>query len=428
MTAFAQRRQGPPRRLQGGRTPGRDDRTARLSSNGLPSTLRRARAGTRRPGRPVAHGRQRRGRLRLARRHAPVAHAPSAPAPRRHRHARPRAVQTRPLSTGGARRARTRRRAGHGPDGQRQDLDRARGDSTARSAEGKRAWYTSPLKALTNSKFHEFSAEFGDGEGRHPDGRPQGALGRAAHRRHDRSLSKPTLRRAAARRAVAGRPRRLGRGALPRRRGARARLGGGHHPDAAARADASAFGHGRPRRRVRRLDSRGARTPLPRHPAAGRASRPAARRLPLSRRRTDAALRRARTLQQRDRALHADLEERAAGLAGSLPARRRQRRAGMPEMPPSILLAALGSYDLLPAIIFLPTRRRCDEAAAEAAYAPRRGVGPERSEATASRLWKSWPSSTRRCASTGTGTWSCAAAWPRTTRDICPRGNSPSRS
>jgi superfamily II RNA helicase len=58
-----------------------------------------------------------------------------------------------------------------------------------------------------------------------------------------------------------------------------------------------------------------------------------------------------------------------------------QRRAGMPEMPPSILLAALGSYDLLPAIIFLPTRRRCDEAAAEAAYAPRRGVGPERREA-----------------------------------------------
>jgi superfamily II RNA helicase len=58
-----------------------------------------------------------------------------------------------------------------------------------------------------------------------------------------------------------------------------------------------------------------------------------------------------------------------------------QRRSGMPEMPPSILLAALGSYDLLPAIVFLPTRRRCDEAAAEAAYAPRRGAGPERREA-----------------------------------------------
>lgn len=39
----------------------------------------------------------------------------------------------------------------------------------------------------------------------------------------------------------------------------------------------------------------------------------------------------------------------------------------MPEMPPANLLAALGSYNLLPAIVFLPTRRRCDEAASEAA-------------------------------------------------------------
>ena len=28
-------------------------------------------------------------------------------------------------------------------------------------AEGKRAWYTTPLKALTNSKYQEFSDEFG---------------------------------------------------------------------------------------------------------------------------------------------------------------------------------------------------------------------------------------------------------------------------
>jgi superfamily II RNA helicase len=39
----------------------------------------------------------------------------------------------------------------------------------------------------------------------------------------------------------------------------------------------------------------------------------------------------------------------------------------MPEMPPATLLAALGSYNLLPAIVFLPTRRRCDQAASEAA-------------------------------------------------------------
>lgn len=39
----------------------------------------------------------------------------------------------------------------------------------------------------------------------------------------------------------------------------------------------------------------------------------------------------------------------------------------MPEMPPATLIAALGGYNLLPAIVFLPTRRRCDEAASEAA-------------------------------------------------------------
>ena len=48
----------------------------------------------------------------------------------------------------------------------------------------------------------------------------------------------------------------------------------------------------------------------------------------------------------------------------------------MPEMPPATLLAALQSYNLLPAIIFLPTRRRCDQAASEAALIRR----DERSE------------------------------------------------
>ncbi|HVG34141.1 MAG TPA: hypothetical protein VM911_13715 [Pyrinomonadaceae bacterium] len=46
-------------------------------------------------------------------------------------------------------------------------------------------------------------------------------------------------------------------------------------------------------------------------------------------------------------------------------------KLSMPEMPPATLLAALSSYDLLPAIVFLPTRRRCDQAASEAALARR---------------------------------------------------------
>ncbi len=43
----------------------------------------------------------------------------------------------------------------------------------------------------------------------------------------------------------------------------------------------------------------------------------------------------------------------------------------MPEMPPATLLTALDAYNLLPAIVFLPTRRRCDQAASEAALARR---------------------------------------------------------
>jgi superfamily II RNA helicase len=43
----------------------------------------------------------------------------------------------------------------------------------------------------------------------------------------------------------------------------------------------------------------------------------------------------------------------------------------MPEMPSATLLAALDGYNLLPAIVFLPTRRRCDQAASEAALSRR---------------------------------------------------------
>ena len=52
----------------------------------------------------------------------------------------------------------------------------------------------------------------------------------------------------------------------------------------------------------------------------------------------------------------------------------------MPEMPPATMLTALGSYNLLPAIVFLPTRRRCDGAASEAALS-RRGLTDSRREA-----------------------------------------------
>ncbi len=54
-------------------------------------------------------------------------------------------------------------------------------------------------------------------------------------------------------------------------------------------------------------------------------------------------------------------------------------KLNMPEMPPATLLGALDSYNLLPAIVFLPTRRRCDQAASEAALM-RKGANDERRE------------------------------------------------
>src|SRR5918994_5019216 len=50
----------------------------------------------------------------------------------------------------------------------------------------------------------------------------------------------------------------------------------------------------------------------------------------------------------------------------------------MPEMPPATLLSALDGYNLLPAIVFMPTRRRCDKAASEAALARPTGADQRR--------------------------------------------------
>lgn len=50
------------------------------------------------------------------------------------------------------------------------------------------------------------------------------------------------------------------------------------------------------------------------------------------------------------------------------------------EIAPPELIASLRSYNLLPAILFLPTRRRCDEAATEVALATKKGLLDERRE------------------------------------------------
>src|ERR1041384_7675460 len=65
---------------------------------------------------------------------------------------------------------------------------------------------------------------------------------------------------------------------------------------------------------------------------------------------------------------HANAQRQTARWGSARREPRGTSKMHMPEMPPATLLAALRAYDLLPAIVFLPTRRRCDEAAAEAAF------------------------------------------------------------
>lgn len=53
----------------------------------------------------------------------------------------------------------------------------------------------------------------------------------------------------------------------------------------------------------------------------------------------------------------------------------------LPEIPPPRLVTALRSYNLLPAIVFLPTRRRCDEAASEVAADKSQKIDSEKQNA-----------------------------------------------
>jgi superfamily II RNA helicase len=55
-------------------------------------------------------------------------------------------------------------------------------------------------------------------------------------------------------------------------------------------------------------------------------------------------------------------------------------RFKLPEIPPPKLISSLRSYNLLPAIIFLPTRRKCDEAALEVAADKSQKIDAEKQE------------------------------------------------
>jgi len=52
--------------------------------------------------------------------------------------------------------------------------------------------------------------------------------------------------------------------------------------------------------------------------------------------------------------------------------------ASRAELPPSKIVSALRGFNLLPAIVFLPTRRKCDEAASEVAFDKSQQADPQR--------------------------------------------------
>ena len=128
--------------------------------------------------------------------------------------------------------------------------------------EGKKVFYTTPLKALSNQKYGDFGRELGAEQRR------------AAHRRQldqrrgtgrgddDRGAAQHDLRAVAdARRAALRRPR---RGALPAEPLPRRGVGGGHHPPPGVRRPRVPVGDGVERGGGRRLDPHGSRRHRPR--------------------------------------------------------------------------------------------------------------------------------------------------------------------
>jgi len=245
-------------------------------------------------------------------------------------------------------------------------------------AAGRRAWYTSPLKALTNSKYQEFAAEFGADK--------VGILTGDRKEKADAPL-------------IVGTTEVYRNQLFDALRGGREVQADLAVLDEAHYLSDSERGHvweeaiilTPPRVRllllsatVGRAEEFAAWIEEVRGVRCGVVSRPGARPVPLraaflypegelaplfdegGRFNQDIA-----QFAQTANARHAPAHRRF----GDRTERRTSSRLNLPEMPPSMLLAALNSYDLLPAIVFLPTRRRCDEAAAEAAFAPRGNGG-----------------------------------------------------
>ena len=126
-------------------------------------------------------------------------------------------------------------------------------------ATGRKAFYTTPIKALSNQKYHDLVRRHG--------GENVGLLTGDSSVNGEAPVVVMTTE--VLRNMMYGGSstlhglglRRHGRGPLPRRPVPRGGVGGGHHPPARVGAGGVAVGHGEQRRGVRRLAGRGARQP-----------------------------------------------------------------------------------------------------------------------------------------------------------------------
>ena len=262
-----------------------------------------------------------------------------------------------------------------------------------RPGDGRKCFYTTPIKALSNQKYPDLVAR--------PRRRPRSACSPATTRStasaggrdDDRGAAQHALRRVAdARRA---RLRRDGRGALPGRPVPRRGVGGGHHPPARATSAGVAVGDGVQRRGVRRLAGRrcaGDRGGGGRAPAGAAVAAHAGRASGMYDLFADEASTRPTAAQMR----------RAASTRASSPAQASRRRVDPPSGPPgrggrgrwqrsraaaearsrvgpaaapggatrAEVIERLDREGLLPAITFIFSRAGCDAAVEQCSRRP----------------------------------------------------------
>ena len=320
-------------------------------------------------------------------------------------------------------------------------------------AEGRKAFYTTPIKALSNQKYADLVERYGPKQVGLLTGDNADQRRRARGRDDHRGAAQHALRRVPGDRRP--RLRGHGRGALPRRPVPRRGLGGGDHPPPAVGHPGLAVGDGQQRRGVRRLAGHRARPHEGRgqRGAAGPAVAAHAGRQPRVRPVLAAARRPRRRARATPRASSPPASAArpsstpswsatsASTSGGSTPgtaagpALARGDTCHRPRYRPparSDVVERLDRAGLLPAITFVFSRNGCDAAVHQCllarAAAHRRGRAGARSPRSSTGAPARCRRRTCTSSASGSGGRACSPASPRTTPGWCRRSRRPSRS